>query len=252
MSLPSDLNTREVVGTYVDYSGAPVEGTISFTSSTRLVVDAQDTAVLPSTIVGRLVNGVLLAEDGQSPLLLPVTDDQDAAPQNFTYAVKENFEGPYPGTTFNLQVPSSAEPLDLPAQSPSTPPSNPSTQAVTQVNGKNPNAAGQVTLSAADVGAAPTVHTHSITQVTGLAVELDGKADAASLATVATTGSYDDLTDAPPAVTLTDTPRYVLYDSGWPARGTSPRLTFFIGGDAAADTPTDPNLQPGDVWIPGS
>lgn len=50
---------------------------------------------------------------------------------------------------------------------------------------------------------ANTVHTHAVTDVTGLQAQLDGKATSASLATVATTGSYDDLSDLPPSSTLT-------------------------------------------------
>lgn len=44
---------------------------------------------------------------------------------------------------------------------------------------------------------ANTVHTHVVTDVTGLQGQLDGKATSASLATVATTGDYNDLTDKP-------------------------------------------------------
>lgn len=51
--------------------------------------------------------------------------------------------------------------------------------AVQSVNGKT----GVVVLSAADVGAAPTVHTHTVAQVTGLQGLLDGKQPAGSYAT---------------------------------------------------------------------
>ncbi len=51
-------------------------------------------------------------------------------------------------------------------------------------------------------------------------------------------------------VDLSDTPRFLLYNSGWPARGNSSRATFFIGGDPNDNQPTDINLVAGDLWIP--
>lgn len=46
-------------------------------------------------------------------------------------------------------------------------------------------------------GKANTSHTHTISNVTNLQSTLNGKANAADLATVATTGDYDDLTNKP-------------------------------------------------------
>lgn len=48
-------------------------------------------------------------------------------------------------------------------------------------------------------------HTHAVSDVTGLADDLDAKADVADLAVVATTGSYNDLSDKPtiPSVPVT-------------------------------------------------
>lgn len=254
MALPPDLSTREVVGTYVDYSGNPVNGTITFTSTARLVVDTDDSVVIPSTITGYLVDGLLKGNaDGTQPLLLPVTDDPDASPSNFTYSVQEQFTGSYKGIAFNLAVPTNVEPLDLPSQSPSAPPVNPGVQPVTQINGENPNAQGAITLSASDVGAAPTVHTHTIAQVDSLQTALDAKASSSSLAAVAVTGAYGDLSGAPTIPSVTDVPRYVVWDgAAWPARGTSPRATLFIGGSYPADAPTDPNKLPIDRWLPGA
>lgn len=49
---------------------------------------------------------------------------------------------------------------------------------------------------------------------------------------------------------LSDTPRFLLYNAGWPSRGTSPRATFFIGGNPDTDAPQDINLAAGDLWVP--
>lgn len=51
-------------------------------------------------------------------------------------------------------------------------------------------------------GKASTVHTHSISDVTGLQTSLDTKVNSASLATVATSGSYNDLLDRPTIPTV--------------------------------------------------
>lgn len=76
---------------------------------------------------------------------------------------------------------------------------------VTSVNTKT----GAVVLTNTDVGAAATVHTHAIADVTGLQTSLNGKIStgasipystltgAPTLATVATSGSYLDLTNRP-------------------------------------------------------
>ena len=59
-----------------------------------------------------------------------------------------------------------------------------------------------------------------------------------------------DLEESTPDVDLSDTPRFLLYNGGWPTRGTSPRATFFIGGNPDNDAPEDINLAAGDLWVP--
>lgn len=49
---------------------------------------------------------------------------------------------------------------------------------------------------------------------------------------------------------LADTPRYLLFNTTWPARPADSRMTFFIGGDAATNAPAD--AATGDVWIPNT
>ena len=61
--------------------------------------------------------------------------------------------------------------------------------------GDDANFAANVTASLA--GKAAAVHTHEIANVTGLQAALDAKAAAASLATVATSGNYTDLSGTP-------------------------------------------------------
>lgn len=47
---------------------------------------------------------------------------------------------------------------------------------------------------------------------------------------------------------VTDTPRYLMFNTTWPTRPDDSRVTFYIGGDPDTDAPMD-SVQ-GDVWIP--
>jgi hypothetical protein len=49
---------------------------------------------------------------------------------------------------------------------------------------------------------------------------------------------------------LADTPRFIVFSSGWAARAGDSRATFFIGGTHPTDEPTDVNLAVGDLWLP--
>ena len=51
---------------------------------------------------------------------------------------------------------------------------------------------------------------------------------------------------------LADSPRYLLFNGGWPDRPADNRATLFLGGAAATDEPTDLDLKTGDIWIPTS
>ena len=80
--------------------------------------------------------------------------------------------------------------------------------------------------------------------------------DAIWYITVPDTGSHDLrdlLTDAPAAAApVSDAPRFLLFTTSWPPRGTSPRATFYIGGNNPDDQPVDVNLQAGDLWFPAT
>lgn len=58
----------------------------------------------------------------------------------------------------------------------------------------------QKATARSNIGASATVHTHTISAITGLQAELDTKALASSLAVVATSGSYNDLSNKPTKV----------------------------------------------------
>lgn len=49
---------------------------------------------------------------------------------------------------------------------------------------------------------------------------------------------------------LAATPRYLVFNTTWPARPADSRLTIYVGGSSASNAPTD--SVSGDVWIPSS
>ncbi|MFD8496353.1 hypothetical protein [Amycolatopsis sp. NPDC059657] len=166
MALPADLQTVDIVGTYVDYNGAPLIGTIEFTAAVRIISGATHTAVRPAVIVGVLDSaGALKAAGGVATLKLPATDDADVTPTGWTYTVAEKLTNAggqnVSQAPFNLQAHLLDSPIDLPSASPSTPPVTPGTTAVTKVNAILPNGAGVVTLVPGDIGAAAAAHNHA-------------------------------------------------------------------------------------------
>ena len=87
----------------------------------------------------------------------------------------------------------------------------------------------------------PSAHAHAIADVTGLQAALDAKASASALATVATSGSYDDLLDAPPAFSGIVSP----LSFGAPSDGVSPAS---LGIQAAIDAVASRGAT-GVVWF---
>jgi hypothetical protein len=57
-----------------------------------------------------------------------------------------------------------------------------------------------------------------------------------------------DLSELTDYAGVSDTPRYLMFNTTWPARPADTRMTFYIGG-TESDTPAD--AVTGDVWIPG-
>lgn len=196
MALPSDLSLVDIVGTYVDYNGDPLSGTIEFSTTTRVVSAGTSTAVLPAVVIGTLnASGQLKAEDGVATLKLASTDDPDGTPVGWTWKVTEKFTG-YTGTPFNLLVPSASTSINLPAVSPNVAPVTPGATAVTKIGTQFPAANGTITLVAGQGLPAtmpPDAHAHAISAVTGLQAALDGKeaSGAAATAMTAHTGASD-------------------------------------------------------------
>lgn len=199
MAFPADLQTITVEGTYVTNDGGlAVTGTIEFTSTTRVVSAATHTAVvpggtvtMPDPVTGHLVDGVLLAEDGTSPLELLATDDAQGSPVGWVWLVTERFTNAISKPPFNLAVPGAGGPIDLPSATPGVPPVIPAGTAVVQIGDVQPNAQGVIPLGLTPGHGIPDTmppdpHSHPISGVTGLQTALDAK-ESAGAATAAMT-----------------------------------------------------------------
>ncbi len=152
MPLPADWDTVEVYGRYVGVDGEPAHGSITFTARTRLRSDAEEIAVLPSSVT------VLLDAEGAFSYPLPTTDDPDITPAGWAWEVTERF-GPEASPTYRrtyLMLAPAGDPIDLTNVQPAVPPEDAPVVPWTTVAGKGPNAEGDVVLAYTDlVGMVP-------------------------------------------------------------------------------------------------
>lgn len=193
MPLPIDYNTVTITGKYVYLNGTPVTGSIKFAGKVVATSVATNTIIVPTEILTEL------DENGSFSVPVPATDDPDINPNGWTYTITEQFTG---GRTYDIDVPVAATVIDISTVAPATPASGDPTAFVTlsvfeehtheggggggavdSVNGQ----VGIVVLEADDVGAAPTVHTHAQSDVTGLATALSGKANTSHTHAIADT-----------------------------------------------------------------
>jgi hypothetical protein len=96
MALSPNLSTTTVTGNYVDVEGNPIAGQVKFTPRPVLIDGVANQIIIPRTIVATLDNL------GSFSIILPVTDDEDLIPVNWTYQVEEAFSG---GRTYDITIP---------------------------------------------------------------------------------------------------------------------------------------------------
>jgi hypothetical protein len=117
MALTPNWNLITVVGTYVDLSGNPLAGTVSFTPI-GTVIEVKD-AVYKQIIIPATVTATLNAS-GTFSINLPASDDPDVTPNGWTYLVVETFGGFT--NSYSITVPiSTVGTLDLSTIAPATP-----------------------------------------------------------------------------------------------------------------------------------
>lgn len=103
MAIPAGWSTTKVYGTYLDINGAPKHGRLHFKPrASRLLI--QEEVVISDIIT------VQLDATGYFEVLIPVTNDPDVMPENFSYEVREDFKG---GSKYNIAVPISDVPLNI-------------------------------------------------------------------------------------------------------------------------------------------
>ena len=103
VGLSPNLSTTTVTGEYVDVQGNPIAGQVKFTPRPVLIDGVANQIIIPRTIIATLDN------TGSFSVTLPVTDDDDLSPVNWTYQVEEAFVG---GRTYDITIPTGAS-IDL-------------------------------------------------------------------------------------------------------------------------------------------
>lgn len=97
MALPGNITLITLTGQYLDFQGVPILGQVKIYPSQVLIDSAADRIIIPSVITQDL-------SDGEFSLEVPVTNDPDVTPLNYTYLFEESFEG---GSTYRISLPSS-------------------------------------------------------------------------------------------------------------------------------------------------
>ncbi|MFE0451591.1 polysaccharide deacetylase family protein [Streptomyces sp. NPDC058914] len=99
MALPANITTVTVFGRYIDFTGTPMQGTVTFTPSQKYVTDpTADVLIFSAPLVATLDS------NGAFSIEIPATDDPDVTPQGFTWQVVETFNRKA-GRSFSIAVP---------------------------------------------------------------------------------------------------------------------------------------------------
>lgn len=114
MSLPAEWGTRVVERIYIDWSGAPLSGTVTFKADVAVENADESIVILPKT------QSAALDGAGKLSITLLVTNDVDMHNHNFTYHVLETLTGSdgQHNDDYHVEIPSGAGVLQLGAQAP--------------------------------------------------------------------------------------------------------------------------------------
>ncbi|MEV6436327.1 hypothetical protein [Streptomyces anulatus] len=99
MALPANYSTVLVFGRYIDFAGAPAQGTVTFEPSLKYVKDPSADVLILSTALVATLDGT-----GAFSIEIPATDDPDVTPSGFTWNVTEHLNG-RTWRTFSISVP---------------------------------------------------------------------------------------------------------------------------------------------------
>jgi hypothetical protein len=98
MALPNNVTTITVTGQYIDFTGSPIAVQVKFTNPQFLFNSDADRMIVPTTVTATLDN------TGAFSVTIPITNDVDLVPLDFTYTFEESFLG---GSTFIISLPAS-------------------------------------------------------------------------------------------------------------------------------------------------
>jgi len=112
MTIPATWKTVTVTRRWLDKTGAPREGLVTFTDV--VYVRAAGDTYVPTIFRARL------DETGAIAVQLPATDDPDISPRGWTYLVREQISG-LPARQYMIRVPHDAEAINLADVEPAVP-----------------------------------------------------------------------------------------------------------------------------------
>lgn len=87
MALPSNFDTVTIKGTYMNFTGEPITGSISFLPTAQHIKHTDTDTIILATKIETLVGA-----DGTFSVVLPITNDPDVTP-SFQYSVTETVAG---------------------------------------------------------------------------------------------------------------------------------------------------------------
>ncbi|MDX3295129.1 hypothetical protein PV569_15585 [Streptomyces scabiei] len=113
-TLPANIPTVVVHGTYMGPDGRPLAGTVTFNAPALLTFPDSDLFVAGPVVA-------TLDENGHFSVRLPATDAPNMQPSGWSYVVKENLSGVIGGRTFSVLLPKVTPDVDLADIAPADP-----------------------------------------------------------------------------------------------------------------------------------
>lgn len=267
MALPTNVGKGTVRGKFIDSSGAPIDGVVTFKPTPKRLTNATATprpvTILPKPVSVPLVNGEFETSD------LIATTDPDNSPVGWEYRVEFQFAGGASAEPFFITLPEGAV-VDLATVTPVASTGGvqitrgpgvpafegvPDGQVLVLVDGQPTwGESGSGVSSWNDLADKPTTfppatHVHDASVITNLA---EFVRDTMGTALVPGTGVTITPNDAGDTITVSATAgasnyRYFVAGAWQPRGGSSTPLTFDAGLANPVPMPTD--IQPGDHII---
>lgn len=88
MTLPENITTITITGTYLDFQGNAASGTVAFTPSASELMDTAAPAMLDAVPII-----ATLDSNGHFSVVVPCTDNANLGPAGWNYVVTETIHG---------------------------------------------------------------------------------------------------------------------------------------------------------------